>query len=70
MRRKNEHDKYWWLVPGEVDNGRESGLVPLSLARASKDFNKVRNIVWKWYRWEVAKRTDLARVRNSLRGRW
>ena len=74
MRRKNEHDKYWWLVPGEVDNGRESGLVPLSLARASKDFNKVRNIVWKWYRWEVASRTDLSASAKifgwSLAERW
>ena len=60
MRRKNEHDKYWWIVPGEIEGERESGLVSLSLARESKDFSKLRNLVWKWYRWNVASRTDLS----------
>ena len=60
MRRKNEHDKYWWIVPGEIERERESGLVSLSLSRESRYFSKLRNLVWKWYRWNVASRTDLS----------
>ena len=56
MRRFGQIDKaYWWITAhSESERGEKTALIPIALARKESDFSRVRQIVWHWYRSEVA----------------
>ena len=76
MRRFGQIDKsYWWITAhSESERGEKTALIPIALARKESDFSRVRQIVWHWYRSEVAGNEDLSMTARfvgwSLCERW
>jgi hypothetical protein len=61
MRRFGQVDKnYWWITAHASERGEKSALVPITLARKEGDFSRVRQIIWHWYRSEVAGNESLS----------
>ena len=76
MRRFGQIDKaYWWITAhSESERAEKTALIPIALARKESDFSRVRQIVWHWYRSEVAGNEDLSMTARfvgwSLCERW
>ena len=78
MRRFGQIDKaYWWITAhseSEREGGEKTALIPIALARKESDFSRVRQIVWHWYRSEVAGNENLSMTARfvawSLCERW
>lgn len=41
---------FWWIENGVPENERLSGCVRKSVRERYKNFSKMRQVVWKWYR--------------------
>ena len=60
MRRFGQVDKNYWWITAHAEAEEKSALVPIALARKEGDFSRVRQIVWHWYRSEVAGNEELS----------
>ena len=60
MRRFGHIDKAHWWITAHAQAEEKTALIPIALARRENDFSRVRQIVWHWYRSEVAGNEDLS----------
>jgi len=54
VRRFGQVDKNYWWITAHAEAEEKTALIPIALARKEGDFSRVRQIVWHWYRSEVA----------------
>ena len=60
MRRFGHIDKAHWWITAHAQAEEKTALIPIALARKEGDFSRVRQIVWHWYRSEVAGNEELS----------